>query len=188
LAAVENMNLKNIIIIQNKIDIVIKDNTAKEQYNQIKKFVQGTNAQNSPIIPVSAQMKFNIDVVIEYICKIPIPLRDFTSPPKFIVVRSFDVNFPGEEATNLKGGVAGGTLIRGVLRLGEVVEIRPGIISKGQNGETRVTPILTKIVSLQAEKNKLIYAVPGGLIGVELKIDPFLTRGDRLVGRVIIYL
>lgn len=188
LAAVENMNLKNIIIIQNKIDIVMKDNTAKEQHNQIKKFVQGTNASNSPIIPISAQLKYNVDVVIEYISKLPTPIRDFISPPKFIVVRSFDVNFPGEESQNLKGGVAGGTLIRGVLRLGEVVEIRPGIISKLQGGETKVTPILTKIVSLQAEKNNLIYAVPGGLIGVGLKIDPFLTRGDRLVGRVTTFL
>lgn len=68
--------------------------------------------------------------------------------------------------------------------MGEEVEIRPGIVSKGQNGETKITPILTKICSLQAEKNNLIYAVPGGLIGVGLKIDPFLTRGDRLVGRV----
>jgi translation initiation factor 2 subunit 3 len=99
--------------------------------------------------------------------------------------RSFDVNYPGEEAHNLKGGVAGGTLIRGVLRLGEEVEIRPGIISKSQSGENKVTPILTKITSLQAEKNNLIYAVPGGLIGIGLKVDPFLTRGDRLVGRVL---
>jgi translation initiation factor 2 subunit 3 len=87
LAAVENMNLKNIIIIQNKIDIVMKDNTANEQYNQIKKFVQGTNAQNSPIIPISAQLKYNIDVVVEYLCKLPVPIRDFISSPKFIVVR-----------------------------------------------------------------------------------------------------
>merc|ERR1712151_185881 len=64
-------------------------------------------------------------------------------------------------------------------------EIRPGIVSKGQNGETWVTPILTKICSLKAEKNELIYAVPGGLIGIGLKIDPFLTRGDRLVGRIL---
>jgi translation initiation factor 2 subunit 3 len=184
LAAVENMNLKNIIIIQNKIDIVLKDNTASEQYNQIKKFVQGTNAQNSPIIPVSAQMKLNIDVVIEYLSKLPIPIRDFTSAPKFIVVRSFDVNHPGDEAPQLQGGVAGGTLIRGVLKLGEVVEIRPGIFSRSQSGEVKVTPILTKINSLKAEKNSLIYAVPGGLIGVGLQVDPFLTKGDRLVGRV----
>lgn len=188
LAAVENMNLKNIIIIQNKIDIVIKDNTASEQYLQIKKFVQGTNAQNSPIIPVSAQLRYNIDVVVEYICKLPVPIRDFQSPPKFIVVRSFDVNKPGDDANILKGGVAGGTLIRGVLKLGENVEIRPGIVSKTPQGETRIIPIVTKIMSLQAENNNLIYAVPGGLIGVGLKIDPFLTRGDRLVGRVTINL
>jgi translation initiation factor 2 subunit 3 len=184
LAAVENMNLKNIIIIQNKIDIVLKDNSARDQYTQIKKFVQGTNAQNSPIIPVSAQLKYNIDVVIEYLCKLPIPIRDFTSAPKFIVVRSFDVNHPGDEAPALQGGVAGGTLIRGVLKLGEVVEIRPGIFSRNQSGEVIVTPILTKIMTLKAEKNNLIYAVPGGLIGVGLQVDPFLTKGDRLVGRV----
>jgi translation initiation factor 2 subunit 3 len=188
LAAVENMNLKNIIIIQNKIDLVLKDNTASEQYNHIKKFVQGTNAQNSPIIPVSANLKYNIDVVIDYICKIPVPNRDFTSSPKFIVVRSFDVNKPGTETKDLRGGVAGGTLIRGVLQLGEEVEIRPGIISKGQSGETRVAPILSRIVSLFSDNNNLIYAVPGGLVGVGLKIDPFLTRGDRLVGRVSFYI
>ena len=110
LAAVENMDVKNIIIVQNKIDIVIKDNTAKDQYKQIKKFVQGTYASTSPIIPISAQLKYNIDVVIQYICQLPVPKRDITSPPRFIVVRSFDVNHPGEESQNLKGGIAGGTL------------------------------------------------------------------------------
>lgn len=81
------MNLKNIIIVQNKIDIVMKDNSAPDQFNHIKRFVQGTNAQNSPIIPVSAQLRYNVDVVVEYLTKIPIPVRDFISPPKFIVVR-----------------------------------------------------------------------------------------------------
>lgn len=186
LAAVENMDLKNIIIIQNKIDIVMRDGSEKSQFNQIKRFVQGTNASTSPIIPISAQLKYNIDVVIHYLCKLPIPKRDFVSPPRFIVVRSFDVNYPGEESQNLKGGVAGGTLMRGILRLGETVEIRPGIVLKNnQNGGTKVTPIITKICSLQAEKNNLIYAVPGGLIGIGLKIDPFLTRGNRLVGRIL---
>ena len=185
LAAVENMDLKNIIIIQNKIDILMKYGSPKEQYNQIKRFVQGTNASTSPIIPISAQLKYNIDVVIQYLCKLPIPKRDFVSPPRFIVVRSFDINYPGEEPKNLKGGVAGGTLIRGILKVGEVVEIRPGIVMKNQNGQTKVTPILTRIVTLQAEKNNLIYAIPGGLIGVGLKIDPFLTRGNRLVGRIL---
>lgn len=49
-----------------------------------------------------------------------------------IVIRSFDVNKPGEDAEHLKGGVAGGTILKGVLKIGDEVEIRPGIISKNQ--------------------------------------------------------
>ncbi|MCQ2820014.1 MAG: translation initiation factor IF-2 subunit gamma [archaeon] len=184
-AAVENLDLKHIIIVQNKIDVAMKDNTAQEQYKQIKKFVSGTNASNSPIIPISAQFRYNVDVVIEYLTKIPIPKRDFTSPPRFIIVRSFDVNKPGCEPKNLKGGVAGGTLLRGILKLGEAVEIRPGQLVKSPTGTTQLIPIMTRIVSLQTENNNLIYAIPGGLIGVGLGVDPYLTRGDRMVGKVL---
>ena len=177
LTAVENMDLENIIIIQNKIDL-IKEENAKEHYKQIKAFVEGTKAAQSPIIP-------NIDCVIYYLCHLPVPKRDFVSPPRFIVVRSFDINYPGEEAENLQGGVAGGTLIRGVLRIGEIVEIRPGIVSKDPNGQKKISPIYSRIISLKAEKNDLIYAIPGGLIGIGLKVDPFLTRGNRLVGKIL---
>lgn len=72
-------------------------------------------ADGAPIIPISAQLKYNIDAVIDYLCRIPIPTRDFTSPPQMIIIRSFDVNKPGEDAETLKGGVAGGTILRGVL-------------------------------------------------------------------------
>jgi translation initiation factor 2 subunit 3 len=71
-----------------------------------------------------ASIKINIDVVIQYLCKLPIPKRDFVSPPRFIVVRGFDINKPGIESKNLKGDVAGGTLIS-ILKVGEVVEIKP---------------------------------------------------------------
>ena len=82
LAAVEIMKLKHIIILQNKIDIIMKDpNAASKQYEDIKKFINGSIAENSPIIPISAQLKMNVDVVIDYICRIPIPLRDFTASP-----------------------------------------------------------------------------------------------------------
>ena len=117
LAAVEIMKLKHLIILQNKIDIVMKDNTAPKQFADIKKFVSGTKAEDAPIIPISAQLKYNIDIICDYICRIPVPLRDFTSSPRMIVIRSFDVNKPGEEAQNLKGGVAGGSIIRGILRV-----------------------------------------------------------------------
>ncbi|EGC36842.1 translation initiation factor 2 gamma [Dictyostelium purpureum] len=185
IAAIEIMNLKNIIILQNKIDLV-KEAAAQEQYGQILKFVQGTIAENAPIIPISAQMKYNIDVICEYIVKkIPIPLRDFTSDPHMIVIRSFDVNKPGSRVDEIKGGVAGGSILKGVLRLGDEIEVRPGVISKELDGKIKCTPILSKIVSLFAEENELQYAVPGGLIGVGTKIDPTLCRADRLVGQVL---
>ena len=75
LAAVEIMRLKHIIILQNKIDLV-QENAAANQYDAICKFIQGTIADGAPVIPISAQLKYNIDVVCEYICKkIPVPVR-----------------------------------------------------------------------------------------------------------------
>jgi translation initiation factor 2 subunit 3 len=40
LAAIEIMKLQHIIILQNKIDLV-RESQAKEQYQQIQKFVEG---------------------------------------------------------------------------------------------------------------------------------------------------
>ncbi|ERE63449.1 eukaryotic translation initiation factor 2 subunit 3-like protein [Cricetulus griseus] len=75
LAAIEIMKLKYILILQTKIDLV-KESQAKEQYEQILTFVQGTVAEGAPIIPISAQLKYNIEVACEYIMKkIPVPTR-----------------------------------------------------------------------------------------------------------------
>jgi len=185
LAAIEIMKLKHILILQNKIDL-IKESQAKEQYEQILKFVQGTVAEGAPVIPISAQLKYNIEVICEYIVKkIPIPMRDFTSEPRLIVIRSFDVNKPGCEVEDLKGGVAGGSILQGVLKVGQEIEVRPGIVSKDQEGKLTCKPIFSRIVSLCAEQNDLQFAVPGGLIGVGTKIDPTLCRADRMVGQVL---
>mmetsp|Transcript_19168 Transcript_19168/g.39510 ORF Transcript_19168/g.39510 Transcript_19168/m.39510 type:complete len:470 (+) Transcript_19168:357-1766(+) len=185
LAAVEIMRLENIIILQNKVDLV-KEDAAKAQHEQIKKFVAGTVADSAPVIPISAVLKYNIDVVCEYIVhKIPVPRRNFVGSPRLIVIRSFDVNKPGQDVKSLQGGVAGGSILQGVLKVGDEVELRPGIVTKSDDGGVRCTPIYSRIVSLYAEKNDLQYAVPGGLIGVGTKIDPTLTRADRLVGQVL---
>ena len=185
LAAVEIMKLKNIIILQNKIDLV-KEDAAIAQFDQIKQFVAGTVAEKAPIIPISAVLKYNIDVIIEYLCKhIPVPPRDFTSTVHMIVIRSFDVNKPGESVQTLRGGVAGGSILRGILKLGDEIEVRPGIVSKDAQGTIKCVPILSRVMSLFAEDNDLKFAVPGGLIGVGTKIDPTLTRADRLVGHVL---
>ena len=185
LAAIEIMKLKHIIILQNKIDIV-KESQAKEQYDQILKFVQGTVAEGAPIVPISAQLKYNIEVLCELIVKkIPVPMRDFTSDARLIVIRSFDVNKPGCEVEELKGGVAGGSILRGVLRVGQEIEVRPGIVSKDSEGKLTCRPIFSRVISLLAEQNELQYAVPGGLIGVGTRIDPTLCRADRMVGQIL---
>ncbi|CAO2618144.1 Eukaryotic translation initiation factor 2 subunit 3, Y-linked, partial [Lemmus lemmus] len=94
----------------------------------------GTVAEGAPIIPISAQLKYNIEVVCEYIVKkIPVPLRDFTSEPRFIVIRSFDVNKPGCEFDDLKGGVPGGSILKGVLKVQKLSknEVNIGSLSTG---------------------------------------------------------
>merc|ERR1712032_1586206 len=124
------MRLKHIIILQNKVELVSRQQ-AQAQHEDIKKFVAGTCADSSPIIPISAVLKYNVDVVCEYLCtQVPIPPRDFTSCPLMIIIRSFDVNKPGEEVHNLKGGVAGGSILKGVLKIGDEIEIRPGSVIK----------------------------------------------------------
>lgn len=185
LAAIEIMKLKHILILQNKIDLV-KESQAREQHDHIQKFIQGTVAEDAPVIPISAQLKHNIEVICEYVVKkIPVPVRDFTSSPRLIVIRSFDVNKPGSEVHDLKGGVAGGSILRGVLRVGQEIEVRPGIVEKTSDGKLMCRPIRSRIVSLFAEQNDLEFAVPGGLIGVGTKIDPTLCRADRMVGQML---
>lgn len=187
LAAAEVMKLKNIITVQSKLDLV-KEEEAYKNYSQIQEFVKNTVAEKSPVVPLSCtpKQKINVDVILQYLCEmVPVPNRDFKSPPQLTIVRSFDVNQPGTEFTALKGGVAGGTLKKGILKVGQRIEIRPGIIIKDDKGTLHCKPLYSVVVSLFSEQNSLQYAVPGGLIAVGTKLDPTLTKGDRLVGQVI---
>lgn len=185
LAAIEIMKLDKIIILQNKVDLM-RQEAALTHHESIVKFIKGTVAGKSPIIPISAQLKINIDSVLDHIVNhIPIPSRDFTRPPIMIIIRSFDVNKPGSEVDEMKGGVAGGSILHGVLKLGDEIEIRPGIVTRDEQGAIQCKPIFNRIVSLNSELNDLKYAVPGGLIGVGTLIDPTLCRADRLVGQVL---
>ncbi|KAJ2131007.1 eukaryotic translation initiation factor 2 subunit gamma [Coemansia sp. RSA 518] len=192
LAAVETMNLQHIVVVQNKCDLVSKDQ-ATMSFNQIKQFTNGTSAQESTVVPISAEMKVNVDAVVEQLCQqIPMPVRDYASDPRMVVIRSFDINRPGDTlklsgkgASGLKGGVAGGSITRGVLRVNDVVEIRPGLVTRDSNNHIRVRPLRTRVESLGSESTQLKFAVPGGLIGVGTLLDPFLCRQDKLVGNVL---
>lgn len=185
IAATEICQLKNLIVLQNKVDLV-KETEAAQQYYEIREFMKDTANESAPIIPISAQLGYNMDVICQYlVTKIPQPVRDLKSSPRMQVIRSFDVNRPGQLPEDLKGGICGGSISRGVFRLHDEIEIRPGIIQKDDKGKIRCIPIVSQIISLFAEKNQLEYAIPGGLIGVGTNIDPVFTKGDHLVGHVM---
>mgnify|MGYP000263730431 CR=1 FL=1 len=182
LIALEARNIKQVIIVQNKIDLVSKEQ-ALQNYQDIKKFVNGTIAENAPIIPCSAQQDINIDKIIEAIYSLSIPKRDTESSPVFIIARSFDINKPGTKIQDLKGGVLGGALLRGKLKIGDEIEIKPGLTIKKEN-QTHYQTIRTKIVSLYKGKYPVKEATPGGSIAIETELDPITTKTDNLSGCV----
>jgi translation initiation factor 2 subunit 3 len=180
LVALQAKKIKNIIIVQNKIDLVNQEQ-AIENYKKIKEFLKGTIAENSPIIPVSAQQEINLDKILEQLCKIEIPVRNVKDKPVFLIARSFDINKPGTELSKLHGGVLGGALKQGVLKVGDEIEIKPGYSYKKQN-QFYYQTVKTKIVSIQQGNNKIDEAIPGGSLAVETELDPSLTKADSLSG------
>jgi translation initiation factor 2 subunit 3 len=183
LAAAEASGIKNIIIVQNKIDIV-DETRARQSYQEIKNFVKGTVAENAPIIPVSAQRGINIDVLLNAIQEIiPTPQRDETKPPFMYIIRSFDVNKPGTPIENLEGGIVGGTIAQGKFTVGEEIEIRPGVMSE-REGRTVYDPLISEIVSLQAGEQYVKEATSGGLVGIGTQLDPAYSKADGLTGNI----
>jgi translation initiation factor 2 subunit 3 len=185
--ALDIIGVRNIVIVQNKIDVVTKEK-ALENYRQIKEFVKGTWAEDAPVIPVSALHKVNIDVLLQAMQEeIPTPKRDLSKPPLMYVARSFDVNKPGTKPEDLKGGVIGGSLIQGVLRIGDEIEIRPGIRKPvgAAKGSYVYEPVVSEVVSLKFGELSVEEAKPGGLLAIGTKLDPSLTKSDALVGNVV---
>ena len=183
LMALNITGIKNLVIVQNKIDLIPREKVV-EHYNQIKEFIKGTVAENAPIVPISAQQNINIDMVIEAIEKtIPTPARDVKKPALLMIARSFDINRPGTQPDNLKGGVIGGSLSQGRLHPGDKIEISPGRLVESE-GRKQWVPIQTKIVTLLAGSEAQEEITPGGLVGVGTQLDPLMTKSDALVGQV----
>ncbi len=183
LMALELVGIRNIVIVQNKIDVVSQKDAIKH-YEQIRQFIKGTVAEDAPIVPVSAQKNINMGALIEALNEaIPEPERDPTADPLMLIARSFDINKPGSNWKDVKGGVVGGSLIRGVLKESEDIEIRPGRQIQAEN-RTRWEPITTKITTINAGSRKVMEATPGGLMAIGTKLDPALTKSDALAGQV----
>ncbi len=174
------MGLNKLLVVQNKLDLVNKEQ-ALENYKQIKQFLSNTWAKNSPIIPVSSLHKVNIEAVSTLIDKLVPPKETSGGDFRMLVLRSFNVNRPGTPPPDkLVGGVLGGTVISGSAKVGDEIEIRPGL-KLGNKYE----PIVTKIVSIAIGNEHIEEARPGGLVGIGTELDPALTKADSLVGSVV---
>ncbi len=185
LMIINALNIKRVIVVQTKIDVVGREKAVAHE-KQIKAFLKGSVIENAPIIPVMANRNVNVDAVLEEIVKLGVPERDTTSDPVMYVARSFDVNKPGSNIEDLKGGVIGGSIIRGKLKVGDEIEIKPGInTAKDKSKRETYEPIYTTIESLSAGKETLEEAIAGGLIAIGTDVDPSFTKADGLVGQIV---
>lgn len=180
LTALKAKKIDKVIIVQNKIDLVTKEQ-ALENYKQIKKFTKDTIAENSPIIPISAQQGINLQAVLRELVNLEIERKEKKVKPIFLVARSFDINKPGTELKKLHGGIIGGALKEGILKIGDKIEIKPGYSFKKQNKFYYQT-ITTKITSMQKGNHQIKEAFPGGSLAIETELDPSLTKSDSLSG------
>lgn len=184
LQALEIVGIDNLIIVQNKIDLVSPEQATKN-YDEIKAFLKGTKYENAPIIPMSAIHSINLDVLIQTIQeKIPTPKRDLSADPVMFVARSFDINKPGTAPEKMVGGVLGGSLKQGKLIQGADIEIVPGYEVQEKNQKVW-KPLKTKIVSLMSGGDKFKEVMPGGSIAVMTSLDPSIVKSDKLVGSLV---
>ena len=181
LAALDIIGIENIVIVQNKIDLVDEDQV-RENYRQIQEFVEGTVAEDAPVVPVSAQHEINIDALLDAIdTEIPTPERDLSADPKMLVARSFDINKPGQMPDEISGGVVGGSLTRGKLEPEDEIELKPG----RKVGEEKWETVTTTVESIIHGNEVVDEGRPGGLLGVETTLDPGMAKSDGLEGNVL---
>jgi len=182
--ALEIIGIKDIVIVQNKIDLV-EEKKAMDQYGKIKDFLKTTPYKDAPIIPVSAQKKVNIDSLIETIENtIKTPKRNTELDPIMFVARSFDTNKPGALPKNMIGGILGGILKQGKLKIGDEIEIRPGLefVEKNQKVWRSLKTKVAGIVSGGAKADEIF---PGGSMGIMTELDPNIVKADSLVGSLV---
>jgi translation initiation factor 2 subunit 3 len=175
--------VENIIILQNKIDL-ISEEEALENYKQIKEFVKGTCAENSPIIPISAHHDTNLDILIMMIEKyMQSPKADKSLPPRLYIARSFDVNKPGIGPEELVGGIIGGSLIQGKLKVDDEIEIKPGRVID-EHGKSHYEELISPITTLISGGKEYDELNSGGLIAVGTNLDPTMTKSDSMIGKI----
>ena len=187
LAAAKIAGLDNLIILFNKLDLISKE-IALERKAELDALLEKVGIVPKYIIPTALNKKIGLQNVIKALMEVfpPESTTMNSDNTAFKITRTFDVNKPGANWDTIKGCILGGSLIKGNLKVGDEIEIRPGHVSKNKTtGNMTVKPIRTKIISMETDKINLDSIVSGGLIGIGTDIDPFFMKGDALDGNVL---
>ncbi len=182
--ALQISGIKNVIVVQNKIDLVSREEAIKN-YGQIKDFLETTDYKDAAIIPISARANVNVDVLLTAIQEnFETPKRDPKSDPLMLVARSFDINKPGLAAKNLVGGVLGGTVKQGKFKVGDEIEIAPGYMVEEKNKKVW-KPLKTKVVKIFSGGEPVDEIHPGGSMALGTLLDPTIVKSDTLTGSLV---
>jgi selenocysteine-specific elongation factor len=165
LAILDLIGVKNGFIVITKSDLVDQEwlELVKEE---IKESVKGTFLENSKMIPVSSVKKTGINEVVEEIDRLStlVEPKDINDLPRLPVDRVFTIQGFGTVVT--------GTLLSGILKIGDEIEIYP-------------KSIITKVRNLQVHDKDVKEAYAGQRVAVNLanvkKED--INRGDSIAPR-----
>lgn len=178
--------INKIIICLNKIDLVEK-HIVLSRKEELDDLLSKYNITADIIIPTCFNKMIGINNIINEFMSVFNPInfeKKYNSNPLFRISRSFDINKPGIDWTNVTGGIIGGTLISGSLNVNDEIEIRPGIINNN-NGILNWKPIITTIKSIKSDAINLESVISGGLVGLGTDIDPYYCKNDMLCGNVV---
>ena len=183
LLGIKMAGIKRLIVCLNKIDLVSKD-VLLEYKKEVDALFDKYGIKPNYIIPTSFNKGIGLNWILNAIQELFNPtlwLEKTKDTPILKISRSFDINKPGMDWSDIKGGVIGGTITSGQFKVGDVIEIKPGRINK----RTGVAiPIKTIIKSIQTGSTNLDVGYAGGLVAIGTDIDPFETKNDGLVGNI----
>jgi len=187
LAAIKLKKIEKIIICMNKIDLINK-NLLQIRKRELDNMLKEYNIKPFVILPTCFNKKLGLDYLVKAIMELFNPEefinKNKNNIPIFRISRSFDINKPGTDIDNINGGILGGSLITGTLKINDEIEIKPGIVNK-INDKFICTSIKTKITSLKTEEKYLNEIYNGGLVAIGTDIDPYYCKNDLLLGNNI---
>ena len=128
--AIQHANISNIVVIQNKCDLVQKEQLYVNK-RQIDDFIEDYIDKDILTIPLIAQTGQNINFVGEYLANnLNSYQKDINLPLIINIIRTFDVNQVNTDSSKLIGGILGGSIVQGIINKDILFKYHLGYVRK----------------------------------------------------------